>query len=241
MRPSPAGPHDAANPGEGLRSIVMPGSTAQRLLLGCGLIGPVLFTVTYLIEGITRPGYDGWRQPISALSLGPGGWVQQANFVVFGLLVGCFAIALRAALVPGVGATRAPILQGVTALGLIVAGLFSQDPALGYPPGTLAPATPTPHAVLHLAGTIISLTARVGWCFVMARRFAQEPHWRGWATYAIATGILEIVFLSAFGQAMGNNGPAGLFERLAIIVTSLLTVALAARLSAGTGRVSPNG
>ena len=56
-------------------------------LVSCGGIGAFLFTVTYLIEGFTRPGYDAWQQPISALSLGPGGWVQQVNFVVFGVLM----------------------------------------------------------------------------------------------------------------------------------------------------------
>src|SRR5215472_11270162 len=55
-------------------------------LVSCGGVGAFLFTATYLFEGITRPGYSAWQQPISALSLGPGGWVQQVNFVVFGLL-----------------------------------------------------------------------------------------------------------------------------------------------------------
>ena len=44
-------------------------------LVSCGGVGAFLFTVTYLIEGITQPGYNAWQQPISALSLGPGGWV----------------------------------------------------------------------------------------------------------------------------------------------------------------------
>jgi hypothetical protein len=42
-------------------------------LVSCGAIGTFLFTIAYLLEGITRTGYDAWQQPISALSLGPGG------------------------------------------------------------------------------------------------------------------------------------------------------------------------
>src|SRR5262249_53760150 len=57
------------------------------LWLTYGSLAPVLFTVVYLIEGVTRPGYDGWKHSISALSLGPGGWLQQANFVFLGLNV----------------------------------------------------------------------------------------------------------------------------------------------------------
>lgn len=223
------------------RHSVAPGSVVHRLLLGCGVVGPVLFTVTYLIEGAIRPGYDPWREAVSALSLGPGGWVQSANFIVFGLLIACSAVGWRAALVPGVAATWGPLLQGVVALGLIVAGLFAQDPTRGYPPGTPTLTKPTGHAVVHLLATTLTLTARAAWCFVISRRFAREPGWRGWSTYSVATGILTIAFLAAFGVANAHDGPAGLFERLATIVTSLLTVLSAARLLAGTGRVSRAG
>jgi Protein of unknown function (DUF998) len=71
---------------------LVPGSALHRLLLGCGVLGSLLFTGTFLAEGATRAGYDPWRQPISALSLGPGGWLQSVNFVVFGLLMACFAL-----------------------------------------------------------------------------------------------------------------------------------------------------
>jgi Protein of unknown function (DUF998) len=220
------------------RHIVTSPAVVDRLLLTCGVVGPVLFNGAYLVEGATRPGYEAWRQAVSALSLGDGGWMQITNFIVFGLLIGCFAAGLRAALVPGVGATWAPLLQGLVALGLVVAGVFVQDPTPGYPPGALV-TTPSVHGLVHLFATILTLTARAAWCFVMARRFAREPLWRGWATYSIATGILMMVFLAAFGMAMADSGPAGLFERLALIVTSLLTALLAVRLLAGKGRVSP--
>ncbi|HEY5003880.1 MAG TPA: DUF998 domain-containing protein [Ktedonobacteraceae bacterium] len=59
----------------------------RRLLLWLtyGVAGIVLFPIIYLIEGATRPSYNAWQQAISALSLGPGGWIQQADFAHFGL------------------------------------------------------------------------------------------------------------------------------------------------------------
>jgi hypothetical protein len=42
-------------------------SAIQRPLLAYGVVGPVLFVITFLIEGVTRPGYDGLRQPSSSL------------------------------------------------------------------------------------------------------------------------------------------------------------------------------
>src|SRR5579862_7775230 len=79
-------------------------SPTTKALLSCGLLGSLLFTATYLIEGATRPGYDALQQAMSALSLGPGGWAQQVNFVVFGVLVLASAVGWRRALRGGRGA-----------------------------------------------------------------------------------------------------------------------------------------
>lgn len=38
--------------------------STTRLLLGCGLVGPVLFTVAYLLEGAMRLGYDPGSWPL---------------------------------------------------------------------------------------------------------------------------------------------------------------------------------
>jgi Protein of unknown function (DUF998) len=217
-------------------------SSLQRWLLMCGPIGSVLFTTTYLVEGVTRPGYNAWQQAISALSLGPGGGVQIVNFIVYGLLICCSAVGWRAALKSGAGAILVPFFEGLTGLGLIVCGIFSQDPA-GYPLGTTIPLVTT-HGSIHTNVSIIAMISLIVVCFVLAWRFAKEPHWRIWAVYALVSGILTMVFMAAFGASMAHGanglfvGPAGLFERLAIISHSILTIALVVRLCTGTGRVS---
>src|SRR5215471_13730695 len=69
----------------------------RRLLLWLtyGSLAPVVLTAVYLTEGATRLGYDGWRHSISALSLGPGGWLQQANFVLLDINVLIVAVVWR--------------------------------------------------------------------------------------------------------------------------------------------------
>ena len=187
----------------------------QRLLLACGVVGPVLFILAFLIEGLTRPGYSSLTQTISSLEAGPLGWMQQANFIVFGLLMAGFAAGLRLALVPGIGSLWGPLLEGVVALGLIGDGIFTQDP-------------------LHTLCDIVTFTAAMGVCFVLARRFAADARWRGWAAYSIATALLMVVCLIAFGINLRHHGDAGLFERLAVLVRSLWTVLFVARLLTGT-------
>src|SRR5262249_44100113 len=78
------------------------------LLLAAGTAGGLVFTGVYLAEGATRAGYRALAQPISALSPGPGGWVQQLNFILFGVLVLLSAAGWRAALAPGQGRAGVP-------------------------------------------------------------------------------------------------------------------------------------
>lgn len=205
-------------------------SPTALLLIACGTFGGILFAAIYLVEGATRPGYDAWQQAISALSLGPGGWLQQVNFIVFGVLAFASAFGWRVALRPGPGATWYPILKGVAGIGLVVDGFFSQDPAVGYPVGAVVGA-PTVHGIIHNLFAFVIITALALSCFVLARRFATEVRWRGWVIAAALTGILTIVFIALFGATNGHMGvPAGLFERLATGVNTILGISVLARL-----------
>jgi hypothetical protein len=87
------------------------------------------------------------------------------------------------------------------------------------------------HGQLHTLFAVITITALAGGCFVLARRFAAEPGWRRWAVCAAAAGVATIVFIAAFGAAGGHGGLAGLWERAAGGATSVLTVAVLARLA----------
>lgn len=66
-----------------------------RLLLLCGVIGPLLFVVVFLIEGATLPGYSAWQTDGSYLALSSQGWEQIANFLVSGFQCIAFATGLR--------------------------------------------------------------------------------------------------------------------------------------------------
>ncbi len=216
---------------------VVPTSTTHRLLLAAGLLGSVLFNLTFLLDGALRPGYDSLRQPISALSLGPGGWVQIANFIVFGALSCCSAIGWRATLASGIGARSYPALKVLSGLALIAAGIFSQDPALGFPHGALSPAHPTIHAQIHNAATVVSLLATIAGLLVLAHRLRHEPHGTGWSRYALLAAALMIGFIAAFG-ATNNGGPGGMFEKLATITAMVFMVAIIGRLLTGDARLA---
>lgn len=206
-----------------------PVARSTLLLVSASLVGSLLFTTVYLLEGVTRPGYVAYQQAISALSLGPGGWMQRANFIVFGLLILCSAVGWRRLLRPGVARVWFPIAQTATGIGLIVDGIVSQNPAPGYPVGATLGA-PTVGGAIHTLFAVVSITSLALGCFVLARRFAREPRWRGWALYSVITGLLTIVFIALFGMSGAHGGIAGIYERLSAGVHSLWSLLVIARL-----------
>ena len=194
----------------------------DRALLFAGVIGPLLFVVVFLIEGATRSGYSAWRNFVSQLATGDGGWVQVVNFLACGTLMLCFAIGLRQSLRSGRASIAAPILFGAFGLALITAGVFVTDPALGYPVG--APPVHTGHGLVHGLAGLAAFTTLAAASFVMALRFRADPITRRWAIYSLSIGLLIVACFvagNAFSvldeQHVLPNAPTGLVQRISII------------------------
>ena len=175
----------------------------NRVLLLGGVVAGPLYVLVGAIEMLTRPGFDVTRHDLSLMSNGDWGWVHSSLLILTGLLTCACAVGMRRVLRGSRGGTWGPILLGIYGLGLIGAGFFSADPALGFPPGTPADAHAVSwHGLLHFVSGGIGFLGLIGACFVFARRFAtQNP--RGWAVYSVATGV---IFFAAFvGIAVGSN------------------------------------
>jgi hypothetical protein len=193
-----------------------------RNLLYAGVVGPLLFITVFLVEGFTRPGYSQWRNFVSQLSTGETDWVQVANFLVCGTLVLVCAVGLRQTLKGTRGAVGAPILLGLFAITLLVAGIFSTDPVLGYPPG--APEVQTTQGAIHGVAGLLAFTLLPAACFVTAWHFAKQPGEGRWTIYSIVVGAVVLVFFFASGfssqaDVSGSwpNAPTGIFQRIAIV------------------------
>ena len=173
--------------------------------------------MTFIVEGATRPGYSAWRNYVSSLATGDGGWVQIVNFLVWGTLALAFSIGLIRLGIVGPG-----VALVLYAVGLLVAGLFVTDPSLGYPPG--APPDHTAHGMIHgLAGLAVFLLMAVA-AFAAAARFRSDPLQRGWVRYSVLTGLIVLVMFVASTvvsvldeQGILSNAPTGLLQRISII------------------------
>jgi len=175
----------------------MPILKGTKTLLVSGIVAGPLFIVVVLIQTFTRQGFDLVRLPLSLLNLGDLGWIQMTNFIVDGLLAVACAVGIWQRLHPGRGGTWGPLLVGVYGAGLIAAGVFSPDPALGFPPGTAlgVPSAPQSwHSQLHGYAFDLAFLSLIVACFVFARRFAALRR-RGWAAYCAVTGVVTPAFI----------------------------------------------
>jgi drug/metabolite transporter (DMT)-like permease len=192
-----------------------------RVLLLCGVVAGPLYVIVGVIEMLTRPGFDPTRHDLSLMSNGDWGWIHISLLILTGLLTIAGAVGMRRVLRGGRGGTWGPILLGIYGLGLIGAGFFTADPALGFPPGTPADAHAISwHGLLHFICGGIGFLGLIAACFVFARRFAAQRQ-RGWVAYSVATGV---IYLAAFaGIAVGSNS-VGVIMTIVILAFSVAVV-----------------
>ncbi|MEU4237666.1 DUF998 domain-containing protein [Actinoplanes sp. NPDC026619] len=187
-----------------------------RTLLAFGVTAGPLWATVSLAQAFTRPGYDITRHPLSMLSNGSLGWLQIANFLVAGLLAIAGATALRGTLT----SRWAPRLLILNGLGMICAGLFTMDPADGFPAGTPAgPGTLTWHSYAHFASGTVAFTSLIAACYVLSRHYARA-HDRSRAIASAAAGTALLI---------GNlwpmaGGPAGSLVLAVGAITAMLWI-----------------
>jgi len=179
-----SGSMDVPQMGEGAAHVPQrrPGITA---LAAAGIIGPILFTVAFVVQGLFRlDEYNPVAETVSALEAGSGGWVQQVNFVVFGLLTIAFAVGLQLEVRPARLGWVGPTILVLSGLALLWAAVFPiREDASGVtlPPG------------LHLVGGFTYFSSAAVGLIVLSRRLARDPKWRGLAGYTLAAGVTAVV------------------------------------------------
>jgi Protein of unknown function (DUF998) len=216
----------------------MPGRSADRTRLLrefgpglAGLFGPPFFWTVLTILGQSQPAYDALRYDISLLALGPYGWTQSANFVIFGLSIIVFQRGLEEALAPGEARRPLTVFLGfASGLALVAMAIFPTDP----------PGTWTARGTVHLAivATLAVLLPTI--CFATAGRLRRHPVWRGYAGFTMltgaATGILTLMLLLAWGGAWRPLHPwIGLYERAVFVVPSTWMGVMGVRLLSAHG------
>ena len=183
-----------------------------------GIIGPALFVTVFLVEGFLRPGYNPLSMYVSALSLGPRGWVQIANFLQFGLLLFLFTRGIGSVFQSGKAARGGVILLTIIAICYFLSGPFVMDPD-GTPRELM-----TVHGTIHgMLGALAFLLMPIS-IFVYWRRFVSDPDWAGMRGWSLGLGIISaigLVVLSVTSKSPQMQSAFaswfGLFQRTLII------------------------
>ncbi|HEY9351050.1 MAG TPA: DUF998 domain-containing protein [Acidothermales bacterium] len=192
-----------------------------------GIVGPILFVVAFLAQELARRNeYDPFAETVSALEAGPYGWVQQVNFVVFGVLTIVFAIGLHLGIQRSRAGVVGPALLVASGVGSLISAIFPlREDAAGmtYDPGG--------HMV---GGMTFFLGSGVG-LIVLSRRLRHDERWRGLAGYTLGAG-LAIVAASPVMTVLviPDDAPlhdwAGVAQRVILLVLFPCRVVLSIRL-----------
>ncbi|HEX5597242.1 MAG TPA: DUF998 domain-containing protein [Micromonosporaceae bacterium] len=205
--------------------------TGRWLALGA-VIGPVLFTLAWLILGLVSNGYTlfGHRftdytpisQPISGLGMGATAPYMNTAFIVTGLLliagiIGTFR-ATNAANVTGRSALlrrTALVLLACTGAGQVVCGLFDLEAVMP-----------------HMLGFLLALGTPVVSFLAAGLYLRRIPAWRRFGTWLLLGSPLTLILLVAFFITFqptadgAERGIAGLVQRAGVVEVHAWFVAM---------------
>ena len=189
----------------------------------CGLVGPAVFTVAWLVNGQRQPHYPVADEHISGLAAldaeHPVSMIT--GFVTLGTCTVVFATELWRLLAdgrrrPGLG----PVLLGLGGVAAVAAGFLRRDTFLLSPPGRDAAYEQSWHNDGHdLAATVIYATSVLAPLF-LARRFRKDPAW--------APLDASVVLMVAFATDV-DRSYNGIVQRIMVTVPQAFMAALAVR------------
>jgi hypothetical protein len=150
----------------------------KQIAVLAGMIAPILFVLVFTIEGWLRPGYIPMEMPISALSLGPRGWIQITNFVAFGLLLLLFSRKMFLEFSKENLKRSGPILLIIIALFYLLSGPFVMDHQVSL------------HGTIHnILGVFVFLLMPIS-IFIFLRQFNKKPDWQILQRWTLVLGII---------------------------------------------------
>lgn len=164
----------------------------------------------------------GWGEWPSGLSLGPDGWLQIVNFIVLGVLLIAFALAVRAVPARNRWVRVAPVLLALAGVAAVMLA-FKEDPQ---------DSDTTWHGIIHFGAYFTWLVSLVISYPFTWWRLRGHPLWRTarWPS-VLALLLFPPVFL------LPDTDSAGNYKFLAVALTPLAVIAI--RMAVGAIRASP--
>lgn len=190
-----------------------------------GIAAPIVFWSVLTVLGRMQAGYSAFKSDISLLVLGLNGWMQTANFAVFGVLIVAFQGGVQRTVAPGRVWGAINIIALACGLGLVAIAAFPTDRV----------GTWTIRGAIHL-GVVAALAVLLPLsCLAMAIEVRPNRAWRGYAVFSVligaVTGVLTVTLLLVWSGLWHASHPwLGLYERIAFALPSAWMEVIAIRL-----------
>ncbi|SRR6266571_2788294 len=198
------------------------GNHSAQFFVLAGVVGPILFVLVFTIDGWLSPGYSPLSQSVSSLgTTGTSAWIQNTNFVVFGLLLMAFAVGFSQLLREVLGKEGvwvSTFLLLLTGAGLVNDGFFTQDSVTTF------------HGLLHALGFLVIFASLIAALLLIGRHLRTIAPWRGYGWYSTITGLLTLGVLVLSAVLADPLQMTGLFQRILVVVAFGWYVVMGCRL-----------
>jgi hypothetical protein len=190
------------------------------------VVGPVLFTITWLVLGYVSTGYTLFdhrfadyspiSQPISGLGMGATAPYMNAAFILGGLATVAGVIGvLRTIDAPGRLRRPALVLLACTGVGQVICGVFNLEAVM-----------------LHMLGFLLAIGIPIVSFLVAGAYFRTVASWRRFGTLLLFGSPLTLLLLVAFFMTFqptadgAEHGVAGLVQRVGVLEVQAWFVAM---------------
>ncbi len=196
-----------------------------RLAALCGVAGPVLFTVAWVVGSLRQSGHGAAEVQLSGLAAEDARdpQIMMAGFVVLGLCSIAFGVALGRVTAPRSAGPWLVVLAGAAA---VAAGVFRRDHLLLIGPGFAGESW---HNQVHDVASGVAYGAMLAAPLVLARRFRDDPQWaavsRPVQFLALGSAVALVVFASRAVEPWN-----GAVQRIAVTLALSAEILVAARM-----------
>jgi hypothetical protein len=184
-------------------------------------------TVVAALHVIKRDLDPDWRV-LSEYQIGANGWLMSVAFVLLASSCVCLALALRPHL-RSLGGRVGLVFLGVTALGLLIAAMFTTDPI------TASSDELTTHGTLHGVGAGLGIPGQLIAASLISRSLVRRAGWSSGRRWLYGTAVAAWLSVAVYGVCMaamydGEYGPdvhIGWPNRLIVATSSAWLIATA--------------
>ena len=182
---------------------------AFQILAICGMAGPVLYTLMWILGGILRPDYSHVRDDVSKLIAvdAPRKRFFDGFIITSSVLLFVFYLGLHWGINNGQGSFIGPLLLVISGfLGVLVALFFPLDAG-----GEIITLTGKMHLTLVVLSGLLTISAMVA----LWLRLEAVEGWSTFATYSLVTAVVTLILMVISGVFIKSRF-RGLLERFGV-------------------------